>query len=445
MKESALSFMKKLKQPWVIAILSAALIPLFPEYIAPILAAVSLTAAYFDTVPSRRGFQVGIIGKIILLYIAYMTLGLLYSPEIMSTLVTVGMWCAMFMVCLSMTTVLNNRRRFDTALFVISLTAGLIGFIGCVQYMLRVSLGLDFPAEFWNFIDKPIFNILPVEMKFGNSGVRVSSTFNNCNIFGESMIMLLPIVVYYSFYGRRKSTHLLNRFCLMMAAGGIAFSFSRGSYMGILAIAFVFAIAHIRKIVLLLLTMVSGFLLVPQPVISRLFTINESDSSINERMNIWRAGFSFIKDHPLFGVGTGISNSWSLLLQKGIDAPHMHNVILQLLVEGGIIAVVIFGMMVWKIGHTGLSMLTKDKEARMTGVLLLAFLFGFLTDSMVEFPFMTPKLIGIFLIVIALADSAARLYLGKRTSALLDVLTFQKQITDVKGERVTCTDVNNFK
>ncbi|MDD2418066.1 MAG: O-antigen ligase family protein [Oscillospiraceae bacterium] len=445
MKESTLKFKDKVKQPWVMAVLFAAFIPLLPEYFAPILAALSLWAAYYDSRSSGRGFRVGAIGKILLIYIAYLTLGILYSPELMSTLATAAMWAAMFMVYLSLTTVLKSRHRFDTALLAISLMAGLIGFIGCFQYMMRISLGFQFPDKLWSFIDDIILPIFPLVIKNGASGARVSSTFNNCNIFGEVMVALLPVVAYYSFYGRRKSTHLLNRFCLMMVAGGIAFSFSRGSYLGLIVIALIFTMANLRKIVYLLLTLISGFLLVPPPVIARLFTINDVDNSASERMNIWVAGTSFIKDNPLFGVGAGINNSWNLLLEQGINAPHMHSLFVQLLVEGGIIALLIFAVLSWKIVQSGFSMLVHEGEARMLGVVFIAFLFGFFTDGLFDFPFMTPKLVGIFLIMMALADSASRLFLNKATASLQEVLTFQKQTAGIKGSRIACSKVDNAK
>ncbi|MDD2362684.1 MAG: O-antigen ligase family protein [Oscillospiraceae bacterium] len=445
MKGSTLKFRDKLKQPWVMAVLFATLIPLLPEYFAPILAALSLVAAYFDSQSSGQGFRVGAVGKILLIYIAYLTFGILYSPEPISTLATAAMWAAMFMVYLSLTTVLKSRHRFDTALFAITLIAGLIGFIGCFQYMMRVSLGFQISDKFWSFIDDTILPLFPITIKNGSSGVRISSTFNNCNIFGEAMVVMLPIVTYYSFYGRREKTHLLSRFCLMMVAGGIAFSFSRGSYLGLIVIALVFTLANFRKIVYLLLTLISAFLLVPQPVIARLLTINDVDNSVSQRMEIWAAGASFIKENPLFGVGAGINNSWNLLLQQGIDAPHMHSLIIQLIVEGGIIALVIFAILSWKIVRPGFSMLAQDGEARMIGVMLVAFLAGFFTDSLFDFPFMTPKLVGIFLIMMALADSASRLFLKQPTSSLQEVLTFQKQKTCTKGKRITCSKVNDIE
>ncbi len=433
----------KLKQPWVISVLFVAFIPFFPEYFAPIFAAGALMAAGSEIRNTGTGFQVGTIGKIMLVYIAYMAFGLLYSPNFLSTLATLGMWIAMFMVYLAMTTVLNTRRRLDSSLLVISLVAGSVGFIGCVQYLLRAAVGLRIPLEFWNFIDNIILDIMPIEIKETPFVLRVSSTFNNANIFSEAMIMLIPIIGYYSFYGRREKHQLICRFCLMTAAGGIAFSYSRGSYLALIAAALVFCAANIKKIVLMVVTLISGLLLVPDSVMARLFTITETDGSINERLNIWHSCVSFMKTNPIFGVGAGISNTWSLLLSRGINAPHMHNLVMQLAVEGGIIAIAIFAVICWKYLSSGVLMLIRNSSGRMIGVMLMAFSLGFLTNSLFDFPLMTPKLVGIFLTVISISDAAARIYLKKQTTALFDIIT-NKSITG-KGERLTYPTINNTK
>ncbi len=248
MKEYFLIIKDKLKHPWIMTVILVAVIPLCPEYAAPVLASCSLITAHLDARARGSGFRVGNLGKLILIYIVYIAIGVLYSTNILSTLATLGMWIVMFMAYIALTTVLQSRKCLDTTFFVVTLVAGAVGLIGCVQYMLRVSLGLKIPTEVWSFLDEPVFNLLNIKMKEFENGYRVSSTFNNPNIFAEFMVMALPFAAYYSIYGKRKKLHLLCRFCLMAAAGGIAFSYSRGSYTGLLAVALVFGIANIKNI-----------------------------------------------------------------------------------------------------------------------------------------------------------------------------------------------------
>lgn len=445
MKEHALCIKDNLKQPWLITVLLVAVIPLFPEYAAPVLASCSLVAAHYDAHARRTGFQVGNIGKLILIYIVYMALGALYSTNILSTLATLGMWIVMFMAYMSLTTVIHSRKRLDTAFFVVTLVVGAVGLIGCVQYMLHVSLGLKISTEFWGFVDEPFFKMLNIKMKEFKNEYRVSSTFNNPNIFAEFMVMALPFAAYYSIYGKHKKAHLLCRFCLMAAAGGIAFSYSRGSYTGLLAVALVFGIANIKNIFIMLLTIFSGLLLVPQSVMDRLFSVTNPDPSISERLRIWISSTSLIKDNPLFGIGAGVNNTWDLLLKNGINAPHMHSLVIQLLVEGGIIAFAIFIIIGWYVVHYGISISAKRNSCRSIGIVIIAFTLGFILCGSVDFPLMTPKLVGAFLAVMAYCDTAATIFLKRPTSSLSDLLALRWNTKNVQSESVLCSHTKTYK
>ncbi len=410
-----------LKQPWLLALLFVACIPIFPEYIAPLLAGGALLAAHFDAKRSARRVQVGTLGKIMLAYMAYMVFGLLYTTNFLSTLSTIAMWAVMFLGYLALSTVLVDRQRYDTALFCLCLVVGLVGTIGCVQYVLRAVFDQGLTLQFWRFADEIVFEWLPIDFLPITTDLRVSATFNNPNIFAEYVIMVLPFVAYYSFSGQRTGTRTLCRCCLLIAAGGIAVSFSRGCYLALLVIALIFCVANIRKIMLIIFTAASALLLVPESVLARLFSVSGMDASTNERVRIWMAGLETIGQDPLFGMGAGVSNTWDALLHHGINAPHMHNIVLQLLAEGGVIALGLMLFAAWKLLRGSIEMLQSSRETRMMGVVFLAFIAGFCMDGMVDFPLLTPKLVGIFLMALSLGDVAMKLYLGRELQPLREV------------------------
>ena len=90
-----------LHQPWMLALIFAACIPAFPEYMAPFFAIGSLTAAGYDARLSHRMVVLGPIGKMLLLYIGYMCVGMFYTRTPLESAGTILMWCAMFAVYLS--------------------------------------------------------------------------------------------------------------------------------------------------------------------------------------------------------------------------------------------------------------------------------------------------------------------------------------------------------
>ena len=128
----------------------------------------------------------------------------------------------------------------------------------------------------------------------------------------------------------------------------------------------------------------------------------------------------------LYAVIPVVSNTWDTLLHHGINAPHMHNIVLQLLAEGGVIALGLMLYAGWKLLRGGIDLLQKSRATRMFGVTFIAFAASFSMDGMVDFPLLTPKLVGVFLMVLALGDAAMNLYLGRELQPLRDVSPFSR-------------------
>jgi O-antigen polymerase len=407
-----------LRQPWLLSVLCIALIPLFPEYVCPLLAGASLWAASRDARLHGRFLAVGTVGKFVLLYMAYMALSILFSANPLSSLSTFAMWVVMFLLYTAMTTVLTTKHRFDTALFCIAIVAGIVGFIGMAQYALNAFLGVHTSMQFWNWIDPIIYKWLPMSLEMPDFGLRVASTFNNPNILAEYLIMVLPFVIYYAFSGERSRVRMLCRVCLLFAVGGIALSFSRGSYLALLCIAAVLCIANIRKIVVILMSAVSLLFLMPSSIMERLFSVGSStDFSINQRWQIWAVGLRGFAENPIFGYGAGVQNGSDLLLAAGLDVPHMHNLVLELLIEGGLIGLFLMLLVGF---HTlrGSVHLAMRTDSRAMGVALVGFVAAFCMFGLVDFPLLSPKLVAVFMMVLGFADCAGQLYLGDKSDPM---------------------------
>ena len=77
-------------------------------------------------------------------------------------------------------------------------------------------------------------------------------------------------------------------------------------------------------------------------------------------------------------------------------------------------------MMGWKIVRRGMDLMTHSAETHLLGGVFLAFAAGFVMNSMVDYPLLSPKLVGVFMMVMAIGDSACRVYLGHRVHPLTD-------------------------
>ena len=110
-----------------------------------------------------------------------------------------------------------------------------------------------------------------------------------------------------------------------------------------------------------------------------------------------------------------------MLMAGGVNAPHTHNLVLELLVEGGVIALAIMMIIGFKMLRGGVHLAMKGESSSM-GVMIIAFVVAFIMYGMVDFPLLSPKLVGVFMMVVACADCASHLYLEQKNDPLASFL-----------------------
>ncbi len=405
-------------EKWKIAIICISLIPILPEYLAPVLAAISFYFAYADAKDDMRKMHIGVTGRIIIIYIGYTALGLVYSSNFASTLQTVLMHLTMLMAYLSIFNIITGRKKLDFVFLAISISAGISGLIAFIQYIAYVFFRSG-STYIWDFADEIVFDYLPIKVMLANPNGRMSSTFNNPNIFAEFMIMAFPFAVYYSFIGINNTYRKICTGAIFSIAFGIAFSFSRSGYVALILIMLFYAVSKIRKYTMVITGVLSAFLICQRPVVERFFSIPDIDTSTEKRLDIWSQGIKVITERPIFGHGAGVENIWNILKKQGIDIPHMHNIFIQILSEGGIIGLIIFIGIIWQILRTAFVLIEEESYAHIVGITLIAFIIGFLATGMTDFPLMTPKLVGMFLLVAGIADGGAKIYIVRQPVSVL--------------------------
>ena len=114
-------------------------------------------------------------------------------------------------------------------------------------------------------------------------------------------------------------------------------------------------------------------------------------NSMEARMSLWEKSMTLISSHPI--VGHGIWDSLSRQLETGIIwGLHCHNMVMEVLYEGGIIYLVWFAIIVIIAGKR----LYKYRNTMESKVISIAFL-GWCVATLVE-PFMSPFLMGMFVV-----------------------------------------------
>jgi len=458
-------FCLDLKEPWQKALLILALVPLFPDYISFFLIIAATVFAMMEIRASKKKIQIGFIGKILMLFCAFQLISTTYSNSPLHTLVTAAMWWFFFLVYLIVTNLVNTAARFDGFLLCITGVAGLVGLIACIQYRIGTFTDSN-PIYFWSWLDNLVYEFLPLELSKTPYALRAASTFSNPNILAEYLVAVAPFVVYFNFCERRKEIRIFCRVCLFLTFGGIIFSFSRGGYLALLLLCAALIVLNIRhRFAAVSMYVFSAILFLPEEVIKRLWTIgggissgsniienaiNSSDLSyeatteiinnagaefaVSERWKIWLESLASFVERPIGGYGAGTHATWEVFDEVGISAVHAHNLVLQIMLEGGIIALVLMMIMGFKSLKNGVELIRGgyNSNSFWIGFSILSFAACFMLHGMVDHPLLTPKLVCNFIMILGIIECSSKIYTGRKFSVWKKI---KHRLVDVKKSK----------
>ena len=154
---------------------------------------------------------------------------------------------------------------------------------------------------------------------------------------------------------------------------------------------------------------------------NRVASIRDASAGDDPRVGIWSGAFRMIADRPIAGVGPGsfqaAAPSYGLYYPLGSDAllvpPHAHDLLLNIFVERGLLAVLAFiGFLGVIASHCARALRRSRGEERAYAIAISAALVAFITQGLVDYTFSTN---AIALTVMALAGSAVLLEPGHMT------------------------------
>ncbi len=349
------------------------------------------------------------------------------------------LWLVMFMGYIFVSDLADTKEKIDRILFTSTVAGGIAGGIGILQMGLYHYGGLI--NEKLRFIFNPLWDIFheavvklmaivfpdSLEAHFGvdfdtvkvsSFATRACSTFSNPIFFAMFLVVVLPIALYCFF--RLKESRLkriISLFSALLIVGGIALSYSRGAYLAAMVAVFVTLFCEKKQTIITICLAPVVLLVIPSGVYKRLLSLvtDREDISLTTHAKIYEAAFETIKEHWLFGIGTGHAGFEEILHNDyGIKQPHAHNIFLEFLIEGGIIGAGLFaaGLLLLVVGLIKIAL--KQKEARPVSVTLIASLAGLTCCGMFDFVFYGPKPIQIFFMLAGLMEAVRRLYLKKQ-------------------------------
>ena len=176
-------------------------------------------------------------------------------------------------------------------------------------------------------------------------------SFEDNNDYALLLVMATPIAYYFA----KSETNQLLRWALygmvVMTSVTILFTYSRGGFLGLCAVAMTMALRTKYKVTGIAALALAGILLMnfgPERVLNRLSTIQDADqkdASAQGRLKAWDVSFGIMRDYPWAGIG--MKNILLIYGKYGdpTEAKVAHNSYLQCAVDAGIPALIFFLMM----------------------------------------------------------------------------------------------------
>lgn len=335
------------------------------------------------------------VGVTIILLIAILFVSSLLSFAVSGSL---KVW-AMYFVFLGFYFVILNTVETKEQLYgllkVFVISGALVALYGVMQYAFGWTT-----ANAW--IDEEMFE---------EATMRVYSTLGNPNVLGEFLLLVLPVsAVWFLHYKTKEISKWTYTAMFLVLALCLVLTQSRGCWIGFILSVFVFVTFYEGKLwglipaALCILPFV-----IPETMIDRFMSIgNMDDTSTSYRVYIWMGTLGLLKHYWLGGIGMGeaaFNEVYPFFSYNAIQAPHSHNLYLQLTVEGGLGALIVFIAMqaIFAKKMSDVYRLNDKKSLDSSMVLALASgVIGFLAQSMFDYTFYNYRVMAIFFMVLAM-------------------------------------------
>lgn len=226
---------------------------------------------------------------------------------------------------------------------------------------------------------------------FEDIKARVGSTFENPNVLGEYLVLIIPVAIAMLWGQKGWVSKLVTLGLTAIMLGCLVYTYSRGAYIGLILAFALFAVLRDRRFIILgaIGLLILPFVL-PPSVINRFTSIgNLTDTSSSYRISVWLGSLKLVKDYWPSGIGLGLEPFKLIYPKYSLNAAyayHSHNIYIQLLIETGIAGFTVFIAMVVVYYKTMLAGFyrTKDKFTSTFMIAIASGMAGFLAQGIVE-------------------------------------------------------------
>ena len=294
---------------------------------------------------------------------------------------------------------ITTRRQLDTLLLLLVMAGTAVALYGICQYL----FGWGYQSAAW--ADSEMFGDV----------FRVPSTLENPNMLGQYLILAIPLGGAGLLAAKDWGMRVFYFCCCGVMCVCMLLTLSRGAWLGLLFAGFVFVLFLQPRLLLLTpLLLVGLYFVLPDAVINRFASIgNLGDSSTSYRVYIWMGTLAMLKDYWMCGIGPGDA-AFNLVYPKysysGIVAPHAHNLFLQIVCDAGVVALVVFVLLLFHYFRDLCAAFCREKDpfSRLYQTAAVSGIAGFLVQAMTDYSFYNYRVLLLFWAWLALGALLAR-------------------------------------
>ncbi len=347
------------------------------------------------------------MGAAVAFFMLTMVLGAITSFTFIKSLKIVMIYMAFMLFFFVSYQTLDTKKKWQGALVAFLLMSAFVALYGIFQNFAGVS-----STASW--VDKEMFNQIKT---------RVYSTFDNPNVLGEYLVIMIPITLAVMKSIKTDGQRLLYSLIFLALAMCMVFTWSRGAWLGVMLASALFLFISDKRWALLAIL---GVFMLPfllgsgSAIAERILSIgNTKDTSTAYRVSIWHASINMIRDFWIGGIGSG-SDAFSMIYPKyalaGANfALHSHNLFLQIMVELGITGFIAFFWMILTFIRQCFSLAIYSKRSTLSNAVVISLccgMLGFLFQGLTDNVWYNYKMVLIFWIVLSLASIAANDFNG---------------------------------
>ncbi|MDD6396193.1 MAG: O-antigen ligase family protein [Firmicutes bacterium] len=185
--------------------------------------------------------------------------------------------------------------------------------------------------------------------KFFFGHARTESVFSNANYYGY-MIEIFVILALYRYEKRHSTGYLIILFANL---GGILLCDCRTAWAA-LGVALLFYAIHYKRsvkwvVITMLIAVVIMLIILNVPLFSERLAGDVLDNDVDKRSKIWQTAIEWIKKQPIFGYGMNSFREICIRTNAKRIRWHAHNLILNVILDFGVIGLAYFSCMIGKI------------------------------------------------------------------------------------------------